>query len=313
VEVPLPWERLLWRGRSLVPGRGEYALTDFRLVRIDGDRSDELAIHDIAEVQRVQSPADRLVRTSTLIVRAQRGRRSPLVIRHVRRGQQLAALLELLAGDPHLIIDPVAAAAALAWEPRTSRPRYGEAIAGIAVFVIGIIAVVAGLHGKAASVAYTADDPIYPNGQKQDRAAVIAFMETQVMPWARQALAPIKGGPDRVSCETCHGKSPEVRSWRMPSVAALPKPDLVARGWEIYSAGMNAQMRNAIYGYLAGSDNQARAAYMREVVMPGMARLLHRPAYDFTKTYDYNRTRNAFGCYHCHMVRDQSERVGSGE
>ena len=41
---------------------------------------------------------------------------------------------------------------------------------------------------------------------------------------------------------------------------------------------MDAQMRNAIYGYFAESDKQAKAAYMREVVMPGMARLLHRPA-----------------------------------
>jgi hypothetical protein len=36
--------------------------------------------------------------------------------------------------------------------------------------------------------------------------------------------------------------------------------------------------------------------------MPGMARLLHRPPYDFTQTYAYNRARFAFGCYHCHQV-----------
>ena len=42
--------------------------------------------------------------------------------------------------------------------------------------------------------------------------------------------------------------------------------------------------------------------YMREVVMPGMARLLHRPAYDFTRPYEYNRSRRALGCYHCHQV-----------
>jgi hypothetical protein len=65
---------------------------------------------------------------------------------------------------------------------------------------------------------------------------------------------------------------------------------------------MDAQMRNAIYGYLAESDKQTKAAYMREVVMPGMARLLKRPAYDFTKPYEYNRSVLAFGCYHCHRV-----------
>jgi hypothetical protein len=42
---------------------------------------------------------------------------------------------------------------------------------------------------------------------------------------------------------------------------------------------------------------------MRKVVLPGMARLLKRPAYDFTRAYEYNRTRAAFGCYHCHKVR----------
>ena len=57
---------------------------------------------------------------------------------------------------------------------------------------------------------------------------------------------------------------------------------------------MDAQIRNAIYGYLAQSDKQAKAAYMRETVMPGMARLLHRPAYDFTQPYEYNRSRLAF-------------------
>jgi len=41
---------------------------------------------------------------------------------------------------------------------------------------------------------------------------------------------------------------------------------------------------------------------MREVVMPGMAQLLHRPPYDFSRSYDYNRSRFAFGCYHCHLV-----------
>jgi hypothetical protein len=123
------------------------------------------------------------------------------------------------------------------------------------------------------------------------------------MPWARVALAPIKGGADRVTCATCHGAEAEQRGWKMPSVSALPLPDVLERGWEIYNSDLDAQMRNAFYGYAAGSDNQAKAAHMREFVMPGMARLLHRPAYDFTRTYDYNRARRALGCYHCHRVK----------
>lgn len=128
-------------------------------------------------------------------------------------------------------------------------------------------------------------------------------MDADVMPWARATFGPLKGGPDRVTCATCHGRDAELRSWRMPAVAALPKPEVREGGWEIYSAGMDAQMRNAIYGYLAEPDKQAKAAYMRETVMPGMSRLLHRPAYDFTRSYAYNRSRLAFGCYHCHRVK----------
>ena len=90
----------------------------------------------------------------------------------------------------------------------------------------------------------------------------------------------------------------------MPSVGRLPEPQFRQIGWDGYGAGvgMDAQMRNALYGYLAESDKQAKAAYMREVVVPGMARLLHRPPYDFTRSYEYNRTRFAIGCYHCHRV-----------
>jgi len=129
-------------------------------------------------------------------------------------------------------------------------------------------------------------------------------MESAVMPWARVALAPIVGGSDKVTCGTCHGADSIDRAWRMPAVAALPEPHFKELGWELYSGGgMDAQIRNAIYGYLAESDKQTRAAYMREVVLPGMARLLHRPPYDFTRTYEYNRTRAAFGCYHCHRVK----------
>jgi len=115
-------------------------------------------------------------------------------------------------------------------------------------------------------------------------------------------LGPIVGHPDKVTCFTCHGRDAEAREWRMPAVRALPEPDLRLAGMERYASLVDSQLRNAVYGYLAEDSKQQRAAYMRGVVMPEMARLLHRPPYDFTKTYDYNRARVAFGCYHCHMV-----------
>ena len=175
-------------------------------------------------------------------------------------------------------------------------------LAAAAVAFVTVFAVAIRLSGTAAAITYPGDDEIYPRGEKKSREEIVRFMETTVMPWAVHALAPIVGGADRVACTTCHGTSAQARDWRMPSVAALPEPEFRGLAWEHGSVTIDAQLRNAIYGYSAESDNQQKAAYMREVVMPGMARLLHRPAYDFSRSYDYNRSRFAFGCYHCHLV-----------
>ena len=302
MEVPLSWERLLWSGRALLPPWERYALTDFRLVRIAGSRSDELAIQDIADVQHRESWIDRLLGSSTVVVRAKSRRRQPLVLAHVRHGAQLAALLDLASADPQVSWDPASVRAALAWQPRTPIAGYREAVLSIVTMAVSVFVVAISLHGKTPAVSYPSDDAIYPNGEKKDHEQIVRFMETEVMPWARTALGPLKGGDQNITCDTCHGRSAPARGWQMPAVVTLPQPDVTGRGWEVYSAGMDAQMRNAIYGYIADTDNQTKAAYMREVVMPGMARLLHRPAYDFTRSYEYNRTRFAFGCYHCHRV-----------
>jgi len=209
----------------------------------------------------------------------------------------------LLSGDPRAPREADAVRAALTWEPRPPSLDLRGALAGFLGVLIAIIAVVVSLHGKTVAVTFASDDALAPNGEKRSEADIIAFMETDVMPWARVTLGRLKGGPDRVTCETCHGAQASDRRWRMPAVAALPQPDVRDRGWEIYKTNIDAQMRNAIYGYLAGSDNQAKAGYMREVVVPGMSRLLHRPSYDFTQSYEYNRSRRALGCYHCHQVQ----------
>ena len=309
MEVPLPWERLLWSGRPALPlvwahARGaRYFVTDFRLVRVHDEGADELALDDIGDINRTESRLDRLIGTSTIEVQPRDPQRTTIVFSGVRRGAQLAALIELLAGDPHALVDPESVRAAMAWEPHASSAGGRETLSGFAAVLIALVALVFGFRGAPVIVTYEPDDPIYPNGQKRDREAIVRFMNTEVLPWARVALAPLKGGPDRVTCQTCHGKDAESRGWQMPAVAALPDPNVRDAGWEIYSSGMDAQMRNAIYGYLADSDKQAKATYMREVVMPGMSRLLQRPAYDFTQSYAYNRSRLAFGCYHCHRVK----------
>jgi hypothetical protein len=305
-QVLLPWERLLWSGRPWHLGRlvrGErYLLTDFRLLRIAAGESGELALDDIAEIHRTQSSTDRLLGTSTIDVQT-RDHRGSLTLTSVRRGAQLAALLELLAGDPHAPREADAVRAALAWDPRPPSFDLRGTLAGFVGVLIAIVAVAVSLHGTTVSVSYAADDALAPGGEKRSQADIIRFMETEVMPWAQLTFARLKGGADRVSCETCHGAKAESRQWRMPAVAALPQPDIRDRGWEIYKTNIDAQMRNAIYGYLAGSDNQAKAGYMREVVVPGMSRILHRASYDFTQSYEYNRSRHALGCYHCHQVQ----------
>jgi hypothetical protein len=302
LEVPLPWERLIWTGRSLLPPRTRYALTDFRLVSEGRGSFDELAIHDISDIQRRQSVLDRCLSASTLIVHGRRGRPA-FVLRHVRRGAQLAALIELLSAEPTAFPDSAAVDAALAWDPKPPAAGFGQALAGLAVMFTAIFALTIGFHRTAAAIVYPADDAIVPNGAKRTRQEIVEFMEDVVMPWARVVFAPLKGGSDGVTCETCHGREPSAHGWQMPAVAALPEPLVRERGWERHGGSMDAQLRNAIYGYTADSERQTKAAYMREFVMPGMARLLHRPPYDFTKTYEHNRSRFAFGCYHCHRVK----------
>lgn len=300
---PLPWERTLWKARSLVTPWVTYALTDLRVFVAQGGHVSEIALQDIGDVEHRRSRLDRLVGRSSVIVRPRAARREPVAFHHVRRGAPLAALIELLAGDPQASLDAAAVDAALDWEPADGRGAR-EAVAAFVAAVIAVFAVTVGLQSSSPTpVRFAADDAIAPGGLKRSHREITVFMESVVMPWARVALARITGSPETVTCETCHGADATERSWQMPAVAALPEPHFKQLGWELASTAMDAQMRNAIYGYLAESDNQARAAYMRQVVMPGMARLLHRPPYDFTKSYEYNRTRAAFGCYHCHRVR----------
>ena len=306
-QVLLPWERLLWssrpwRLRRFLSG-DRYLLTDFRLLHISRGVTFELALDDVGEIHRTESTTDRVLGTSTIVVHPMAGG-PPLTLAAVRRGTQLAALLELLAGDPRAPREAEAVRAALAWEPRQPAVDLRGALAGFVGVLIAIVAVAVGLHGTTTvAVTYASDDALAPNGEKRSEADIISFMDAEVMPWARVTLGRLKGGPDHVNCETCHGPHASARQWRMPAVAALPQPDVRDRAWEIYKTNIDAQMRNAIYGYLAGSDNQAKAGYMREVVVPGISRLLHRPAYDFTQSYEYNRSRRALGCYHCHQVQ----------
>jgi hypothetical protein len=307
---PLPWERVLWSGRphrlsAAARRRENYFVTDFRVVVQQGEVEREIALYDIDEAEVMTLGLDRYLRRRSVVVGSRRPHHTPLVLRCVKQAPQVAALLTLLSSNaPGAPIDDSLVAAAMAGGPSDPFPPVTpKGVVAPALAVLALAAVAIGLHGKELSVTYPQDDAIYPGGQKRSRDEIVSFMERTVMPWAKEVLGPLKGGPDRVTCRTCHGRDAEARQWRMPAVRALPEPGLRAGGFERYGTLLlDAQMRNAIYGYLAQDDNQERAIYMRKVVMPGMARLLHRPAYDFTQSYRYNRSGFAFGCYHCHLV-----------
>src|SRR3954451_20788301 len=88
VEIPLPWERLLWSGRPALPfATGErYILTDVRLVRLAGADVDALLLHDIGDIPHAQSRGGRMFGLSTVTVHPRNRWRPPIVLRGVRRG-----------------------------------------------------------------------------------------------------------------------------------------------------------------------------------------------------------------------------------
>jgi hypothetical protein len=304
-----PWERVFWAASPAFPssvvhfGR-EYALSDIRVViRSRGRICQELALDDIAAVRLEQTWYQRLAATSTVRIQSQRAGRE-LVLRNIHHGPQLALILQLLATDrTGALLDGEFVRRALGpGAPHLLRPSQGLLAAATLAFVLIFVAVGVARHDTLAPVTYGADDPISPGGHRRSTADIKAFMEAEVMPFARRVLAPVVGGARNVKCETCHGDDAVARSWKMPGVRALPEPDVRWAGMERAGFWLDPQIRNAVYGYLAEEEKLPTAAYMRGVVMPGMAKVMHRPPYDFTKSYGFNRAHVAVGCYHCHLV-----------
>jgi cytochrome c553 len=224
-----------------------------------------------------------------------------LALANIHHGPQLALVLQLrgteLFGDDARQLDAGFFRSALGpGAPSILRPRQGLLLAATLVFglMFGIIGLAR--NSSLPPVVYADDDAIAPQGSRRSNEEIAVFMEREVMPFARRALGPLVGGAEAVTCETCHGADAAQRHWRMPGVRALPEPDLRLAGLERARQWLDPQMRNAVYGYLAEENKQSVAAYMRQVVMPGIARLMHRPAYDFAQSFGYNRSRAAVGC-----------------
>jgi len=303
------WERIFWSASPAFPfsvfhpGR-TYVLTDLRLASQQRERIvQEIALDDIAAVRLEQTWYQRVTATSTVRIHSKRAGRC-IVLANVYHGPQLALILQLLATDRFgALMDPEFVAGALApGAPHLLRPNHGLLAAATLALVLMCVMAAVARHDTLAPVTYGADDPIAPGGHRRSTADIMAFMEAEVMPFARRALAPVVGGVNNVKCETCHGDDAKARAWKMPGVRALPEPDVRWAGMEHTGFWLDPQVRNAVYGYLAEEDKLPTAAYMRGVVMPGMAKVMHRPPYDFTKSYGYNRAHVAVGCYHCHLV-----------
>jgi hypothetical protein len=267
----------------------------------------ELALDDIESITLTQAWWQRVAGTSTVHARSRRDG-TFLKLANIRHGPQLVLVLQLRATelfeDDTRAFDPEFFRRALkpVETPVVGSRHHGFALAATLVFAVlfGVIALTR--QPSLPPVVYANDDPVAPHGDRRPTDEIVAFMEREVMPFARDALGPLVGGAANVTCETCHGSDGAQRSWRMPGVRALPEPQLRLAGLERARSWLDPQMRNAVYGYVAQEDKQSIAAYMRQVVMPGMAKLMHRPAYDFAKSYGHNRSRAAVGCYHCHLV-----------
>jgi hypothetical protein len=305
MSFPLPWEQLRWGTRRL-------AVSDFRVVRLSrGTPSAEIALHDVAAIRVEPSFVEHLTGVGTVIIDSARSSDPGIRVTGVFRARHIALRLTLLIADIRGI-PPDESIADLPIPSRWKVPsstRLQGTLVGPALVLLTLLVIVIGLSGHHVPVAYNADDPVRPHGVSRSRAEIVAFMESEVMPWARQALEPIVG-EGRVTCETCHGRDAEARHWKMPAVRALPEPAVRRMAT---TAGPDSYVRNALHGYSAEEDNLAVAAHMRGVVMPGMAQLLRRPPYDFAKSYEYNRSRAAFGCYHCHMVGESDSPADAKE
>ena len=179
-------------------------------------------------------------------------------------------------------------ASALAWEPHVAlRRRARSDLAALAVVVVAVFGD-CGIEcagGTALSSPTRRTIRSAPNGDKRSRAEISALHGSR-----RDAVGARGARTDQGRRGPRHVRDMPRRARRRAAVADAGVAGAAAAGCQRRRMGTLQRARwtrrcaTRSTATLAESDKQAAAAYMREVVMPGMARLLHRPAYDFTRS-----------------------------
>jgi len=230
---PLPWEQVLWSSRpdfpaSLSQPRTRYAFTDFRIVVRRGNRTvRELALEDIESVSLSQSWWQRALGTSTVRIVSRRDAQG-LELANIHHGPELSLILQLRAtelfGDDRRNLDADFFRRALGpGAPSILHPNRGLTLAAavLCASIFGLVGLVR--HTTLPPVVYAADDPIFPDGHHRTTEEISAFMEHDVMPFARRVLAPL--------VEPALALLKAVRaSWRR---SLWDLPATVPRGWAL--------------------------------------------------------------------------------
>ncbi len=118
-----------------------------------------------------------------------------------------------------------------------------------------------------------------PSFHDMDHEAREQFMKDVVMPKMRAAFTAWEPDEFReMKCGACHGAGAKDKTFKMPN-PKLPRLPTDEAGW----AALAAEEPEAL-------------KFMKEVVVPEMARLLGEAPYDPV-------TRKGFGCFECHTAK----------
>lgn len=135
----------------------------------------------------------------------------------------------------------------------------------------------------AAPAAVAADEPkpapVGPTFDEMDHEAREHFMKEVVMPKMRAAFTAWEPDEFReMKCGKCHGAGAKDKTFKMPN-PKLPKLPTDEAGWAALAAKEPEAMK-----------------FMKEVVVPEMAKLLGEAPYD-------PATKKGFGCFECHTAK----------